>query len=73
MNKKIKLPRSKDRHGYTWEEMRKFMTNYEMLKFGKWFVGQTAMVNKKGDIIYYSHDVLRFLDLIRNGKQTYFD
>jgi hypothetical protein len=57
---------------YFYEDLAKLMKFHELKRFLRWIAGQTVgVVNKK--IAYYSWDVDRFLELVREGKQTYFD
>ncbi len=35
--------------------------------------GQTVMIDEKLGTIMYTHDVIRVLDFIRNGKDPYWD
>jgi len=67
------LPKPHDRLGYTYEELKTFLTSKELKKFNDWIYGQTCAINKKGQFIYYAWDVERFVDLVRKGKPTYWD
>jgi hypothetical protein len=71
--KNIKLPKSKHKLGFSMPEMKTFMTSEELIKFKDWFCGQTGAIAKDGTLLYYSHDVKRFLNQVRNNVPTTFD
>jgi len=56
---------------YRVKTMRKTRKVYKKLM--EWFIGQTGIMDDKGEFIYYYHDIERGLDLILKGKETYFD
>lgn len=74
VNSKIgrKVPKPRNKLGYSSTELESFMTETELKKFNKWIRGQTcAIVNRT--ILYYPWDVQRYLDSVREGKLTYWD
>ena len=48
------------------------LTKPEQIKFKEWIRGQTGELIK-GKFAVYFWDLKRFLELIREGKPTYFD
>lgn len=58
--------------GYTHEEIKEFMSAPEYLRFCEWMDGQTCALDN-GKIVCYAEDVTRFLVMIRNGVNAYFD
>lgn len=68
----MKLPVPKHELGYTYDEIKSFMTAQEYEKFCEWMNGQTCAI--EDDVIYvYECDVERFLAMVRRGKPTYWD
>lgn len=62
------------KYGYTNKLIKSIMTKEEFKKFNKWMGGQTcAMDDVTKEIITYPCDVLRFLEMVRVGKPTYWD
>ena len=50
----------------------KLLNKTERPKFKKWICGQTGELLKHG-LGVYTWDVRRFIELVREGKPTYFD
>ena len=72
--KKIQLPKPKHKRGYTYEEIKSFLTEKELKRFNDWIDGQTCAVDAKtNQSIIYGHDVMRFVDMVRKGTPTYWD
>lgn len=71
--KKIKLPKPGNEYGYSYEEIIKFMSKKELTEFDKWMFGQTCGLDDNHQPIYYTWDVERFLNLIRNKVPTFWD
>ena len=44
-----------DKHGLFWSD------------FNEWMIGQTVSSDEKGNIIYWSHDVVEFIRLKKDG------
>jgi len=61
-----------DYPGYTHEEIKEFMSAPEYIRFCEWMDGQTCAL-EMGHIVVYAEDVTRFLAMIRNGVNAYFD
>lgn len=60
--------------GYTDKQCRKIMTKMEYKAFCKWMNGQTMCLDRvTKQPVVYAWDVDRFLKLVREGKQTYWD
>lgn len=70
--KRMQIP-SHSELGYTYQELRKFMSPKELAAFDQWIEGQTCGSLPSGESIFYAWDVKRFLDWFRNGTPTYFD
>lgn len=66
------VPKPPHPYGYFKEDIVEMMSGKELKQFGTWIEGQTGMI-VEGRLLYYTHDVLRFLNLVRNGQPTYFD
>lgn len=49
-----------------------YLTARMVKEFNKWIDGQTCPI-VDGDTHYYTHDVIRFADMIFDKKPTYFD
>jgi hypothetical protein len=64
------LASQKDYSNYEIEEM---LNKEEYKQFSKWIYGQTCSLNDMGEALVYSHDLYRFLRMIRQGIPTYFD
>ena len=47
--------------GLSWEE------------FAEWMIGQTVSSDENGNIIYYTHDVMDFVNMKLKGIQPEFD
>lgn len=61
-------------YGFKVSALKAQLTKEEFDKLGKWMYGQTVMVDEpSGEHVYYTHDVIRGIDLIRSGKPTYWD
>lgn len=63
-------------HAYGFREstLKKQITKEEAVKLDKWMFGQTVMIDEpSGEHVWYTHDVIRGLDLVRHGKPTYWD
>lgn len=68
------IPEPDHEYGYTNAHVKSFLTKKEYVQFGKWMYGQTCAWDEKlNECIYYGHDVMRFVDLVRKGKPTYWD
>ena len=68
------IPEPDHHYGYTDAHIKSFLTKKEYVQFGKWIYGQTCVWDeKKKECIYYGHDVMRFVDLVRKGIPTYWD
>lgn len=68
----MRLPKPKSNYGYTYEEIQEFMTPDEYEKFIQWMDGQTqALID--GKAISYTHDVKRFLEIVRHGAIDLWD
>ncbi len=48
--------------GYTQKELESFISLAERMSFFHWINGQTGTFNEKGESIYYTGDVKRFLN-----------
>ena len=60
--------------GYFWSSIEKMMTKKEFKEFKKWMYGQTCAIDEKtNQVVVYSWDIDRFLDMLRKGKPTYWD
>ena len=46
---------------FTIKEIKEILKPAEFKKFQKWFRGQTCEINKKGELVVYKHDFIRFL------------
>lgn len=73
VKKTFLMPEPNDEYGYTIQEMTTFMTKKEIDLFAEWIEGQTCTSNGKGEFVFYTHDVARFLESVRQGKPTYWD
>lgn len=70
----VGIPEPDHVHGYTDENLRSFLTKKEHKQFWKWMYGQTCAFDKElNQCIAYGHDVMRFVELVRKGKPTYWD
>jgi hypothetical protein len=69
---KLGVPEPPHQYGYFMKDIIEMMSAKELRQFGAWMNGQTGMI-VDGNLLYYTHDVLRFLNLVRNGQPTYFD
>lgn len=67
------IPKPKHKLGYTYEELKTFLTVKELKKFNEWIYGQTCAINNQGQFVYYAWDVERFIDLVRKDTPTYWD
>ena len=45
----------------------------DWLDFDRWMNGQTVQVDEDNEIIYYPHDVDRFVKMTLDNVPTYFD
>lgn len=73
INEKV-IPKPDHKHGYTNKLIKSIMTKEEFKKFNKWMCGQTCVMDDiTKEIITYPYDVLRFLEMVRLGKPTYWD
>jgi hypothetical protein len=61
-----------EKMGLTEEEVKALFAKEMWKDFSKWMVGQTCAL-WKGEMVFYDHDVKRFLDMKLKGKPTYFD
>lgn len=60
--------------GYTYGQLRDFMTPKEYEKFTQWMSGQTCMlIPGTKELLIYQEDVTRFLAMVRHNVPTYFD
>ena len=50
-----------------------YLTERLCKKFDGWMYGQTCPMDRFGRPGYYPEDVIRFADMILEGKPTYFD
>lgn len=71
--KRLKLPTPDHAYGFSSALLSNSLPPSEWAKFGEWMNGQTCMVDERLGIINYTHDVIRGIDHIRNGKPTYWD
>lgn len=72
--KAIELPAPKHKRGYTYEEIRSFLTEKEFRKFTNWMGGQTCSIDEKtNELLIYAWDVQRFVEMVRNKVPTYWD
>lgn len=70
--KRLELPKVDNKYGYFYSTLQQHMSAQEYGKFLDWMNGQTcALVD--GKVVCFVEDVVRFLELIRNGKETYWD
>lgn len=68
------IPEPDHEYGYTDAHIKSFLTKKEYVQFGKWIYRQTCALDEKtGKTIYYGHDVMRFVNMVRKGKPTYWD
>jgi hypothetical protein len=70
---KIKFLKPKHKYGYYEQQVRDMMEDSEWSKFLSWMTGQTVMATKAGKTVFFTRDVQRFLELVRNGVPTYWD
>jgi hypothetical protein len=62
------------KHGYSEGLIKKIMTKREYKEFCKWMNGQTCALDEiTGEIVTYPYDVLRFLEMKRNGGPDFWD
>lgn len=59
-------------HGLLIKEAVSCLTGPEKRQFNKWFCGQTAPLIE-GKCGIYRHDLTRFVEMVRQGKPTYWD
>lgn len=71
--KKIQLPKPKHKRGYTYEEIKSFLTEKELKRFNDWIYGQTCDVDEMNELLIYAWDVQRFVEMVRNNVPTYWD
>lgn len=66
----MKLPKPKHKMGYTSAELDAMMPDLdERKRFNKQFGVQTCMIDKKtGNVIFYSWDVERCLEIVRGER-----
>lgn len=69
----ILLPKPEHPYGYTIKQVEEILTKTELKKFDKWFIGQTCTGDNNGNMIVYTHDLERFVRLVRNNTPTYWD
>lgn len=50
-----------DKHNLSWDS------------FSRWMVGQTITEDKNGNVLYFPHDVERYIGMKITGTSTYFD
>lgn len=61
-------------YGFRYSTLKAQVTAEELKKLDKWMFGQTVMIDEpSGEHVWYTHDVIRGVDLIRHGKPTYWD
>lgn len=72
--KEIQLPNPKHKRGYTFEEIKSFLTEKEFKRFNDWIYGQTCGIDEKtNELLIYAWDVQRFVEMVRNNVPTYWD
>ena len=71
--KRLHLPKPNHDYGFSAALLQNTLTPMEFAKFDEWMYGQTCVRDENLGLIYYTTDVIRGIDLIRNGKQTFWD
>jgi len=70
--KQLGLPKPDNKYGYNYSTLLQHMSSAEYFKFNEWMNGQTCVL-VDGRVICYTEDVVRFLRMVRQDKETYFD
>lgn len=74
MHEHADIPAPNHKMGYTWKLLETFLTKTELKKFGKWIYGQTCSMDMKTkETIYYTYDVVRFVEMTRKNIPTLWD
>jgi hypothetical protein len=58
---------------YCFSEIEEILNKKELKQFNEWMYDQTCYMNDIGEMLYYSHDIYRFLRMIRKNASTYLD
>lgn len=70
--KRLGLPTVDHKYGYFYTTLQEHMSVKEYAKFIDWINGQTCAL-VEGKVVCFVEDVIRFLEMVRNGKDTYWD
>lgn len=73
IRKRYEIPTSKNRLGYSSEEIKQILSKDEFRRFNRWFYGQTAALDNEGNVLVYEWDLLRFIGFVRRGIPTMWD
>lgn len=71
--KRLGLPEPDHEYGFSATLLKKSLSRIHMSKMEKWMCGQTCMLDDALGSIWYTHDVIRGMDMIMNGTPTYWD
>jgi len=69
---RLELPKLDHKYGYFYSTLQEHMSLKEYTKFTDWMNGQTCAL-VEGKPVCFVEDVIRFLEMERNGKETYWD
>ena len=64
------IPEPNHELGYTESALRENLAPWMLREFLEWMVGQTVSSNDKGETVYYTYDVHRFLGIVP-GKEVF--
>jgi hypothetical protein len=70
--KRLELPILDHKYGYFCATLQEHLSIKEYAKFLDWMNGQTCAL-VEGKVVCFTEDVVRFLEMVRNGKETYWD
>ena len=74
MHEHAQIPEPNHKMGYTGDFIETFLSKSELKKFWQWMRGQTCTRDEKTkEFVYYTYDVVRFVEMTRKNIPTLWD